>query len=165
MKEIKLTQGKVTLVDDEDYAELMKHKWCAVISNHNTYVVRGVRKKNKCYNIFMHRQILKTPKGMVSDHIDRNGLNNQKKNLRICSYAENLWNRGKTSHNSSGFKGVTWSKERSKFKAQIRFKGKQHNLGYFVDPEKAAIVRNAKCRELHGEFASLNFPDNERRTT
>lgn len=91
-KEIQLTQGKVTLVDDEDYEWLSQWKWCAKDGrNGNFYAFRASKNKST----YMHRLILDTPKGKVTDHINGNGLDNRRINLRICSYRENSHNKNR----------------------------------------------------------------------
>tara|TARA_R110000824_G_scaffold396554_1_gene598108 strand:- start:1212 stop:1535 length:324 start_codon:yes stop_codon:yes gene_type:complete len=106
----------------------------------------------------MQRFIMDAPKGMQVDHINRNPLDNRKSNLRICTNAENSYNTGPQKNNTSGYKGVSWRKDAKKWTAYIGHAPKSH-LGYFDTPEEAAKARDAKAKELHGEYAHLNFPD------
>lgn len=108
MKKIPLTKGQVALVDDEDYEMVSRYKWYTQDINKTLYAQRMIVTKGtgKRVTMFMHRLIMNTPQGMDTDHIDRNGLNNQKSNLRICTRTQNLLNRGMLKSNTSGYKGV-----------------------------------------------------------
>lgn len=153
MQKIKLTQNKFALVDNEDFERLSKVKWCALKSRGKTYAGRNLKKKKGF--IFMHVEIMKTPKGMDTDHIDGDSLNNQKKNLRICTRSQNLMNRGKTKLNKSGFKGVSWSKGRDKWIAYIHINKKTKNLGRFSSKLKAYEAYCKACQKYHGEFSRI----------
>lgn len=157
MKKIELTQGKEALVDDDYFNILSKWKW---------YYDGGYAKRKKCLpnkilkTIWMHREIMKTPQGLCTDHIDGNGLNNQKINLRICTNDQNQRNSKKQVNNTSGFKGVIVNKTTKKFQAQIRSNSRKIHLGYFNTAKEAAKAYNIAAKKLHGEFASLNnIPD------
>lgn len=154
MKTIPLTQGKVTIVDDEDYSSLAQWKWCY---SSNGYAERSSPRPKKI--LYMHRVITNTPKGMQTDHINGDRLDNRRSNLRVCSSAENRCNTGKMSTNKSGYKGVIWDKKSEKWMSRICFRGKQIYLGLFVDVIQAAEACDAAVKKLHGEFAKLNFPD------
>ena len=160
VKEIQLTQGKVALVDDEDFEELNKYKWCAhKPGTASTYyamraisvIINGKRKQKM---IDMHRQILGFPKGMI-DHINRNGLDNRKKNLRICTRSTNRLNSKIRKDNKSGFRGVCWYKQTKKWVAHIA--QPRITIGYFDDVIEAAKAYDKKAIELYGDFAQLNF--------
>lgn len=153
MKEIQLQKGFVALVDDEDYEWLSKIRWYAHKIKNNIYVIARIKKEHS----YMHRVVAKTPKGMTTDHIDGNGLNNQKSNLRNCLSSENLMNRGKQANNKSGYKGVWWSTRDKKYCAQIKAKGKKINLGSFDDPLDAAMAYDRAAIEFHGKYAKTNF--------
>jgi hypothetical protein len=103
----------------------------------------------------MHRLIRPDITGEI-DHDDRNGLNNRRSNLRAASRAEQLRNLGIRVDNTSGYKGVSWSKDKDKWRARIMIDGKEKSLGYYDDPEEAARVRDAAAQELHGEFAFVH---------
>jgi hypothetical protein len=106
----------------------------------------------------MHRQIMNAPEGLLVDHIDGNGLNNQKNNLRLCSSAQNARNRRPTSKPYSKYKGVSWHKRNKKWEVRIAKSGKSTYLGTFEDELEAALAYDRKAEELFGEFAYLNFP-------
>jgi len=102
-KLIPLTQGKFAIVDAEDYDWLNKHKWCACKVKQTYYAKRKGKGKLVC----MHRQITSAPPHLLVDHINRNGLDNRKKNLRLCTRAENSRNRRSLRNKSSRYKAIT----------------------------------------------------------
>lgn len=157
MKQILLTRGKVALVDDEDFNFLNQWKWFAIKAKRRYYAVRkesyfsGKRKI-----IFMHRVILKTPQGLETDHKDRNGLNNQRSNIRVCTERQNQGNCGLRKDNVTGYKGVSWWEGR--VVVHIKAKGKKLYIGSFPDVISAAHAYDKRAKEIFGEFAGLNFP-------
>ncbi len=158
MKQIKLSQGKFALVDDEDYDSLSENKWCAIraYDGKRVYSMRTQTKPIRKV-ILMHREILSPPSGLMVDHVDGDGLNNQRSNLRVCTNAENQWNRGKSVFNSTGFKGVTYHKRSGVYQAQIRYMGKSIYIGSFETPEEAAEAYDNYAVNLHGDFSVTNF--------
>lgn len=104
----------------------------------------------------LHRLIMNAPKGMSIDHINGDKSDNRKSNLRICTNSENLRNRGSQSNNTSGYKGVSWSKELKKWRTQICINKKHIHVGLFKDKIEAAKAYNEAAIKYHGEFAKLN---------
>lgn len=149
MKSIPLTQGKFALVDDEDYEYLMQWKWHfdGKYAMCNEYI-----SEKKRHTIYMHAVIMKTPKGMETDHIDRNKLNNTRANLRVCTSSQNKMNQGQHSNNTSGHPGVSWDNPRSKWKAYIQVKGKCLQLGRFDNIQDAISARKQAVKKYYGEF-------------
>ena len=96
------------------------------------------------------------PAGMVIDHIDGIRNNNRIENLRVCTFQQNHFNRGKQSNNKSGFKGVSWHKQKQKWVAQIKIDGRNKFLGFYTDPVKAYEKYCEVARERYGEFAKLD---------
>lgn len=142
-------------VDDEDFDELNKHKWHATKIGNTFYARRQVYSKtSKKIRILMHREIMNTPPGMETDHIDRNGLNNCRENLRICTKAQNRLNQGPMKNNTSGYKGVSWASWMGKWLVQISINGKQKKMGYFSSKEEANSQYYRLSAEYHGEFAN-----------
>ncbi len=152
---ISLTKGKHAIVDAADYPALARYKWYAQGPKKNGafYAYRGHRGRT----ISMHRQIMKPPKGMVVDHINGNGLDNRRCNLRICTHLQNLQNTRRHRPGKSRFRGVY--PRGDKWQASIQHDGKPLYLGLFDDECEAARARDRKALELAGEFAVLNFPD------
>ena len=151
MKEIPLTQGKVALVDDEYFEELSKYKWFYAQGYAKTnYFINGLRR-----SLPMHRYILKTPKGMETDHINLNKLDNRKINLRIATTKQNSQNKKPKKH-SSIYKGVFWEKETNKWRSLIQVNKKQISLGRFENELEAVKVYNENAIKYFGEFAYLN---------
>lgn len=160
MKEIKLTQGKVALVDDEDFESLDQWKWYVSAGG---YAVRNSCIKNRRTTIFMHRLIMSTPEGMDTDHRDHNKLNNQKGNLRICTHSQNLMNINKKTVNKySKFKGICAQTDRNNYRsyrATVSVKGKQlvKTFPFTEQGEKdAAAWYNDTAKNHFGDFANVN---------
>jgi len=152
---IPLTQGKFAIVDAEDYDWLSQYKWCAAKDRKTYYAQR-------CKNgkiVRMHREIMRAPKGEICDHRNHNGLNNRKSNLRLCTNAQNQYNKRPKNGCSSRYKGVVLRKDCKRWRAKIGFEGKRIHLGYFDDEMAAAMAYDDKAIELFGEFAWLNFPE------
>lgn len=156
MKKIKLTQGKVALVDDADYEWLNQWKW--YYENKKNGKTGYAARVDGNHKIFMHALILGTPVGLKSDHIDLDGLNNQRYNLRICTQAENMRNRGLDKNNKSGYKGVTFDVRSKKWQASLEILGKHISLGCFKDVIDAAKAYDKGAAKYFGKYARLNFP-------
>lgn len=147
------------MVDDEDFDWLNKFSWHVVINktNNTIYASRSVRDNGKTQSFFMHREILKLDNANIfADHIDRNGLNCQKLNLRHSTNSQNQMNRISVKDTTSKYKGVSWHKRSRKWDCRICCKGEIYNLGTFKKEIDAALAYNTKAIELHGEFALLN---------
>jgi hypothetical protein len=163
MKQIKLTQGKVALVDDSDFEKIANYKWYASKYKKIWYAERtGRTPSGRRYTIRMHRQILglQYRDGFQIDHRNRNGLDNQRINLRVCTQTENCYNKKHQESKSSTFQGVSWCNTRFQWRACITYKNKQKFLGYFDFEEDAAEVYNIAAEKCFGEFASLNRLEN-----
>lgn len=156
MKAVSLTKGKVAFVDDEDFEWLSQWKWQYV----SKYAMRAFKVNGKVERELMHRKIMNTPAGMDTDHKNGNKLDNQRKNLRICTRSENEWNKGKTSRNTSGYMGVNWDMHSRKWKAMIKVHRESIYLGLYQDVVQAAKAYDEAAIKYHGEFAYLNFREN-----
>lgn len=159
MKEILLTQNKVTLVDDEDYELLNLYKWYARKSNKSIYAARGQWDGKRQHIIFIHRIIMNLDLGNILhvDHIDGNGLNNQRNNLRIANKQQNSMNQRPQKGKTSKYKGVRWNKINKNWNSQIVINDKAFYLGCFENEIDAAKAYDKKAKELFGEFANLNL--------
>ncbi len=156
MRKIKLSQNGrkykgmyVALVDDEDFERINQYHWSVVMAKRGKYAASIINQKH----IQLHRFLMNPPERMIVDHINHDGLDNRKSNLRLATHAQNNSNVGKYSNNTSGFKGVCWNKNDKKWQAQIGFKGKLYVVGRFDDPEEAHKAYCEKAKELNGEFA------------
>jgi hypothetical protein len=160
-RRIPLTQGKFAIVDPEDYDRLSRYKWFAMRSRRGFYAIRMVTTKNgRRKKIRMHRQILNAPADKLVDHINHNGLDNRKANLRIVTNMQNSWNKRKQKGDySSQYKGVSWAKRVGKWHTEIYCNGSKIFIGYFDDQVAAAKAYDEMAAELYGEYASLNFPN------
>ena len=172
MKHIKLSNGQYAVVDTEDclaliidnikypYRKSMFIRWHAKKQGNVTYAVRHMRSSDgKWKTIRMHRFILGMSdwnKKIGVDHINGNGLDNRRDNLRICTQSLNCANSRKSIIKSSRFKGTFWNKRMKKWCAQIGNKKINHIIGYFDSEVKAAKAYNRKAKEFFGEFARLN---------
>jgi hypothetical protein len=157
-KEISLTRGYTTIVDDDSYGELARHKWHI---NGAGYAVRFIGGRINKKALLMHRFIIDAPQGMLVDHINGNKLDNRRSNLRICTQAQNQMNVGKHRDNSSGYKGVSLSKRVGKWRADIKANGKRRTIGYFDTAERAAFAYNEAAKKYHGEFSKINSSVNQ----
>lgn len=158
MKTIELSKrGKYkglyfALVDDSDFDYLNEYNWSVMLPYKSKYA--GTFNNNKM--ILMHRLIMDAPNVLEVDHIDHNGLNNQKSNLRICLHWQNISNRSMQYNNTLGFKGVSFDKNRKKWVVQIQSRGTKY-IKRFDDKYDAARHYDLKIGELCGEFANINF--------
>ncbi len=156
MKRISLTKNQYAIVDNDDYEWLSKFNWCFT-AGRSSYAVRQIGTNKKSKHLSMHRAITKAPEGSYVDHINGNTLDNRKCNLRLCTNRENLINSKLRSDNTSGYRGVHWSKQKSKWQATIHNKGHLYHLGFYDDKRKAAIVYDEAALKMFGEFARFNL--------
>lgn len=150
MKTIELNDGLETIVDDDDFALVSKHKWYAASTPYNTYAINGSGE-------YLHRVILGIASGKEADHIDGDGLNNRRSNLRSCTHAQNLANqRTQTRSKHSQFKGVTLNRRTGHWLAQIKVHQRRITLGTFLREVDAAAMYNLAADHYFGAFARLN---------
>lgn len=142
---IKLPKIKASIpcfIDDEDFSYVNKHTWYL---HSKGYAITAKHKK-------MHRLLFNKTKQI--DHINGNGLDNRRSNLREATNSQNQCNRGRPKTNKSGYKGVSWSKDKNKWQATIYKNGKQFNLGRSKNIKNVVLAYRLAARELHGEFAN-----------
>jgi hypothetical protein len=149
---IPLTQNRTAMVDRRDFQWLNRHKWHAKKLGGKFYACRT----EKGRTVLMHREIMHAPKGMVVDHRKDNSLNNRRRNLRVCTQAQNRAN-SRPHGGRSGFKGVY--PQGNKWYGLVEHQGKQHYAGSFPTPEEAARSRDRLALKLFGQYAWLNFPE------
>ncbi|MCJ7676076.1 MAG: HNH endonuclease, partial [Sedimentisphaerales bacterium] len=161
-RRIRLAGPKYAKVDPADYKRLRGYEWLVKKRRKNFYALRHSvsGKTGKESLIYMHQEIIEVPEGMVIDHINRDGVDNRRANLRAATHSQNMCNRRKrlgTTH--SKYRGICWRKKDRKWQAKIGFEKKRIHLGTFSNEIDAAKAYDRAARKYHGEFASPNFPE------
>lgn len=164
MIELTLSQGQTSLIDDCDI-ELADLKWSAKWDGKQSfYAVRNTLHITGRKQTYQHRAIMERilnrqlSSNEYVDHKNHNTLDNRRENLRLTVGGQNRANSTTSKNNTSGYKGVTWSKKDNRWKAQIKVNYKNKNLGSYLTAEDAAIAYNKAAVENFGEFALLNKP-------
>jgi hypothetical protein len=165
-REIPLSQGYVALVDDEDYeAVTAAGRWCVELGSSVPYAARSYtrtdrprRPDGRLSNSVIRMHAFLTG-WSLTDHINGNGLDNRRSNLRPASPTGNSFNQRTRRDNTSGYKGVSWVAKRGTWRAYIQVEGRMLHLGAFVDPADAARAYDEAARKFAGEFACVNFPE------
>jgi hypothetical protein len=156
MKEIPLNHGYVTLVDDEDVGKVSIGTWRLRRNKNALYAVRSLRKGGH-RTLYLHRFILDPPPHLEVDHINGNGLDNRRANLRLCTHERNCKNISKQARGRSRFRGVRWDKKISRWLVSCQ----GAYIGCFKDETEAARAYNSAASERFGAFARLNQIDGE----
>lgn len=159
VKQIPLSKGYFTIVDDDDYEQLAKHKWTALVTGQNikrVYAYRRFGPRKQRGTIYLHREISAPPDGFQVDHINHNTLDNRKENLRHATCSQN------TAHNrhargETGFRGVALDKRKKIPSYRVMCRRGEY-IGTFSDKLEAARAYDAAALKHFGEFAKLNFP-------
>lgn len=154
-----LTQGLVSIVDEEDYLAFSAFKWTANRAGIYIYAVRNSSRTVKPRRLLLlHREILGIKDRKIKvDHKDGDGLNNRRNNLRKATNTENAQNQFYKKDTLSGYKGVDWCYDKSKWRARIQIKGEQVLIGRYACKHTAALAYNEKATALFGQFANLNI--------
>lgn len=158
MRKIKLTQGKFALIDEIDFELVSQFKWYYFKrkDRKNEYALTSIIKDGKRTTIRLHCLIMNSPKNILIDHKNGNGLDNRRENLRLASNQQNQQNSQISKANKTGFKGVSIHPS-GKYQSSIRANNKDIYLGLFADPKEAAQVYDNAAKKYFGEFAKLNF--------
>ena len=161
MKYIPLTQGQFAIVDDNMFDYLNQWKWYVHNKKHTNYAARTEYFNGKKTKIYMHREILRVQgvqEHNLTDHSNRNGLDNRLCNLRICTPKQNCMNRRPTG-DTSKYKGVYYNSQKQKWVAQICYKKKRvsTHIGSYMTEIEAAKAYDTKALEMFGEYANCNF--------
>lgn len=165
MKVIRLSNGKEVLVSDRDYMPLSKFVWRElrpIRGRTSSYAVRSIMKNGRYANVLMHRQIKNSTGQVQVDHRNRNGLDNQRRNLRVATHIQNCLNRPKQRNNTSGFKGVFHAhpsaRGNRRWFVRLIMNGKLYTAGrWFMTPLEAAAAYDKIARKVHGKFAYQNL--------
>lgn len=164
MRRIPLTQGRYTLVDYKDFKKLSRHKWhLSIVRSRNSiryYASTNIRENGRKIQIRMHRLLLSPPKPLIVDHIDGNGLNNTRSNLRVCTKSQNNANRLARTNSYSRLKGVYFLglHRKKQWTATIVHKGIRHFLGTFFTKEDAYHAYTCAAIKFHGQYALQSRP-------
>jgi hypothetical protein len=158
-KKIPLTQNQFAIVDDDDYERISQHKWCVSRSKTCLYARRSGKYNGRKITIQMHRAVLglEYADNRVIDHINRNGLDNRKSNLRIVNQKINSYNCKMQRHNTSGYRGVAFYEQTNKYAAYIKIDGVQKHLGFYKTPIEAALAHDVASLLVYKENAIINF--------
>jgi hypothetical protein len=157
---IPLIGGKHALVDAADFERVSKHKWrLNQFAGRTDYAMTWIRVRY----VMLHRFILDPPPGLEVDHVNRDGLDCRRGNMRLATRSQNSGNSPSRRGSTSRYKGVSWHRRDRRWVAEIMFAGRQYHLGRFSleEEEDAALAYDAAARVLFGEFAWLNFADRE----
>lgn len=157
----KTNAGKYfAMVDDADYEWLNQWNWYALVTPKTTYAFRdrANQHKKRLPPIAMHRLILGiTGRELIADHINHNGLDNQRANLRVATYKQNNGNKSPRANSTSKYLGVCLDKNSGKWAASIGINYTVKRIGVFADEEEAARAYDTEAIKHYGEFANLNF--------
>ena len=161
MKQIPITRGAVVIVDDDDYERINSRKWELNPEGCRYAVRKGSKRKGEPRTVQMHREILDAPPGVVIDHINGNGLDNRKCNLRFADTQKNAFNKKKARGKfTSKYKGVLKRKGKDTWTVRIKFNDRHIELGgHYKTEEYAAAIYNFASRIMFGEFRRENISD------
>jgi len=154
---IELTKGFVAVIDAKDVPLVDGFNWFANMVTNTVYAARWQSLGgNKGRNIYMHREILSASGDLCVDHINCNGLDNRRVNLRFATKAQNAWNQRVSRNSKTGLKGISWHTRCCVWHARIKFMGKDIHLGSFKTPEAAHAAYADACEKFRGEFIRLS---------
>ena len=157
-KLVYLAGGFAAIVDDADYDSVSRFSWSLLTPRthgkyYRCYAQSRTRRSDGSHTLqTMHRLIMNAPAGTDVDHINGDGLDNRRANLRLATRSQNMCNRGPNANNKSGYKGVSWMPKLGKWRATIVVNGKQTHLGLFSTPEDAHATYCDAAKRLHGSF-------------
>lgn len=142
------------IIDEQDFDRINQYKWHSVDVDGSGRIYAACSIKGK--TTYMHRMVMGAQAGEEIDHIDRNGLNNSRQNLRFVTSSQNKLNQSKRSDNTSGHKGISWCPDREKYQVYINIDRKRKSLGRYKTLEEAIYVRDQAAKAHYGEYAREN---------
>lgn len=153
---VPLTNGYTATISASDVSLVAGRNWSALTDGSRVYAVSNDPMGGGKYRLIrMHRVIMGDPDGLQVDHWDGDGLNNQRTNLRIATNSQNQHNQRTRRDNTSGYKGVTFRKDKGRWHAKIMLNGQRQHLGLFNCPTAAHFAYIKASRALHGEFGRI----------
>ena len=159
---VNLTKGRFAIIDIEDSERVNQYKWSVNDKQKNHYAIATKVINKERHTKRMHRVVMGvTDPNVIVDHINHNGLDNRKSNLRICTFSQNMKNTTPRVGGNSKYLGVSFKKQRTfkMYVAQIQCDKKKYHIGYYETEKEAALAYNKRALELFGEFANLNIID------
>ena len=158
-RRIYIGEGLYTIVDPDIYYRIGHLRWSVCGDERKDYAARIDRKfrYGRTKTIFLHREIMNAPRGLLVDHRNGDSLDNRRANLRLATHSQNMQNRRKRKNTTSRYTGVCFEKRRKKWTANITVNKKKIWIGRFDDEIEAAKAYDEAARKEHGEFARLNF--------
>lgn len=154
---IPLSRGFFAIVDVADLPLVAGYSWWAKINGNTVYAAADIQHgPGKRERLLMHRVIMNASRGEMVDHIDGNGLNNRRANLRIATKSQNMMNSRVRRDSSSGYRGVTFCRFTGRWQANIKAKGKRIFLGRYDTPEEASEVYQKAAEKYFGEFRRVD---------
>lgn len=147
------------IIDVEDLKKVRSHQWNPLVRKRATYAYAKVAAPDgRRVTLYLHRFLMEAGPGTEIDHVDHDGLNNRRSNLRFATRGGNLGNTRKLRGGTSQYKGVCWVISRRRWKAAIQVNGRTIHLGRYATELEAALAYDAAALAAWGEFACLNFP-------
>jgi len=154
-----VTVRAYALIDESEAEWVLRHMWrLLTVGRSSTGYAQAAGMQKGPERGRLHRLLLHPDAQQAVDHVNLDTLDNRRTNLRLCSHAENLRNTiVSRRNNTTGFKGVVYDRRKGKYRACISMDGQKHRLGWYADPQEAALVYDEAARRLHGAFARTNF--------
>lgn len=152
---VPLTKGYTATIDAADVDYVSQWNWTASVTGHTVYACRTLSVDNKKNRVWLHRDLMRAEPGQIVDHADCNGLNNTRANLRFATEQQSAVNKRLLRRNTSGFKGVSWNRDCSRWQAHICIDGKSRYLGLYPTPEQAHAAYAEAAQRAFGEFARV----------
>jgi hypothetical protein len=152
---VPLTKGYEAIIDAKDALYVGAWNWHANVKENTVYARRQDYSSGSQKTVMMHAFLLRPKNGLCVDHVNGNGLDNRRENLREANAFQNAYNSKRCKVNTSMHKGVHWVATHNKWRAMIRHRTKRIFIGYFNCPGAAGIAYAAASKRLHGDFGTV----------